>query len=246
MGRCKIEWLRNPVDGSLGYSINPVKGICPVQCSYCYARRLYERFHWDPTIRFDIDVLNELHLVKKPSQFFIGSTMEMFGPWVSSSDIQFILDEVRIAPRHTGIFLTKCPERLAEFDWPSNAWVGTTITNQADADERIPLLLKAQARVRFLSIEPMFGPVALRSAWLGPDKVGWVIIGGLTGPGAKLPRGEWVNRILAAMTIAHLSVWLKDNLKWPIRIQEYPHSRVRGGVRDVRSEEEMIICRQSL
>ncbi len=207
-------------------SLNPIKGLCPKGCDYCYARRIYERFHLDPTIRFDIDILNELHLIKKPSRFFIGSTMELFGPWVSSRDIQFILDEIRLAERHTGIFLTKMPERLAEFDWPDNAWVGTTVTNQADADERIPLLLKAQARVRFLSIEPMLGPVALRSAWLGPGKVGWVIIGAMTGPGEKPTLDGWVHNAMYDAQTFGVPVFLKENLHYQewldAPIQEYP------------------------
>ncbi len=94
MQHTKIEWVRNQ-DGTQGYSINPVKGVCPVDCkdnqgkSYCYARRLYKRFKWDETIRFE-----PLDYKKFPdgSKVFVGSTMELFGDWVKPTWLDQIFE----------------------------------------------------------------------------------------------------------------------------------------------------------
>ena len=70
MGRTKIEWT--------DFTINPVKGKCPMACDYCYARKMYDRFKWNPELRFDPTVFN--NLPTKPAKVFVGSTMELFLP----------------------------------------------------------------------------------------------------------------------------------------------------------------------
>ena len=71
------------IEESIGwsdYTINPVKGKCPMGCDYCYARRMYDRFKWNPEIRYE-DPFWQFHKLKgkKPSRVFVGSTMELFG-----------------------------------------------------------------------------------------------------------------------------------------------------------------------
>jgi protein gp37 len=76
----RIEWLKDPITGKPGYTINPVKGLCPVGCSYCYARRMYKRFKWNPEIRYDRPLMYiEPFNIKKPSKIFIGSTQNLKG-----------------------------------------------------------------------------------------------------------------------------------------------------------------------
>jgi protein gp37 len=112
-------------------------------------------------------------------------------------------------PQLDWLLLTKRPERMArwaaEHGWPANAWAGTSVENQAAADERVPHLLDVPARVRFLSCEPLLGAVDLR-AWLEagyesngpqgwcslPSPIHWIIAGGESGPRARPMQPEWV------------------------------------------------------
>jgi protein gp37 len=106
--------------------------------------------------------------VKKPSRIFVCSMGDLFGDWVPANWIASVLGEIEnVAPWHTYIFLTKNPRRYAAFNpWPPNCWLGVTVTNQTDADERVPLLFQAEVPVRFVSVEPMFTFLDLEP-WLG-------------------------------------------------------------------------------
>jgi len=106
------------------------------------------------------DRLSQPGKVKKPSKIFVCSMADLFGDWVPDEWIVEVLDTVRGYAWHTYQFLTKNPQRLKDFNpWPRNAWVGTTVTNQADGDERIPWLLQVDARVRFVSHEPLLSEI---------------------------------------------------------------------------------------
>jgi protein gp37 len=250
----KIEWTNETINplgwGCYGPGGTPEK---PQPCSYCYGRRFAARNtrgcdlcrqfipHWHP------EMLDKSHHWKKPRRIFVQSMGDLFHPCTPQFQIELVLAMVKALPHHTFQFLTKNPKRLREFNpWPPNCWVGTTVTNQADADERIPLLLHAGASVRFVSVEPLMGPVDL-SPWLNygletwpeghpespyPDRPGgysrkipglsWVIIGALTGPGAVKPKGEWVQGIIDQCRAPGVSVFVKNNLNWPEKIQEWP------------------------
>ncbi|GAH61451.1 unnamed protein product [marine sediment metagenome] len=67
MSQSGIEWT--------DWTLNPIKGKCPVACPYCYARKMYDRFRWNPEVRFVPSVFNDLP--KKPVRVFVGSTMEL-------------------------------------------------------------------------------------------------------------------------------------------------------------------------
>src|SRR3990167_2433987 len=118
MGRTRIEWLRDPITGKAGYTINPIRGLCPVDCkdnqgkSYCYARRLYKRFGWDPAIRFEPEALLDLATMPNGSKVFIGSTMELFGGWIKPEWLEHIISVVGRCTWATIIFLTKQPQNL--------------------------------------------------------------------------------------------------------------------------------------
>ncbi len=96
---------------------------------------------------------------------------------------------------------------------PENVWMGTSVEDQARADERIPVLLEIPARIRFLSVEPMLGPVALPSlGFTGPNTiVDWVICGGESGPGARIMREAWAlslrDQCRAAGVAFHFKQW---------------------------------------
>jgi protein gp37 len=168
---------------------------------------------------------------------------DLFGDWVPDEWIEQVLETVRtihLHPWHTYIFLTKNPKRYQAFNpWPETCWLGATVTNRADANERIPELLKAQATVRFVSVEPMLGPVDFTCYWGLPferegssilmghsllRRIQWLIIGAMTGPGAEAhqPKPEWVQSLIDLTCSAGVPLFLKDNLKWPDKLQEYP------------------------
>lgn len=225
MPKTRIEWTAGN-NGSQGYSINPVKGLCPMACPYCYARALYKRFHWNPEIHFDLNALDELRTVKKPSRFFIGSTFELFGPWVSKEWLNTILSFARAAERHTCIFLTKNPQRLAEFNpWPDNACVGTTIDREEFWVPRLTELAKVQAKVKWVSFEPLLEHMYPTSSSLQVAGVKWIVIGAQTGPEAVPPKREWVSSLIDFANLAKIPVFLKRNLNWPEPRQEYPKER---------------------
>jgi protein gp37 len=150
------------------YTWNPVSG-CNHGCSWCYARTIAARFYpkdigFAP--HFYPGRLSEPAKAKKPSKIFTVSMGDLFGDWVPTLWIAAVLEQVYKNPQHTFQFLTKNPKRLKDFNpWPTNCWVGTTVTNQADADERLPWLLKVDASVLFVSHEPLLGQIDV-APWL--------------------------------------------------------------------------------
>ena len=154
MQKSRIEWT--------DYTLNPIKGLCPVDCkdnqgkSYCYARRMYKRFKWNPEIRFYgvVNLGRELNQISKPSKIFVSSTMELFGEWINPEWLKIILYAAKLYSQHTFIFLTKCPQNLPH-EWPRNCHVGVSVTNQHQYEDAIKYLKQVNAIVKFLSIEPL-------------------------------------------------------------------------------------------
>ena len=101
-------------------------------------------------------------------------------------------------PNLDWLFLTKRPQNIKRFvpgwmgpgAWPENVWIGTTVEDQTSAQQRVPHLLEVPARVRFLSCEPLIGPVDLTGD-LGADRINWVIAGGESGPQHRPSDAEW-------------------------------------------------------
>jgi protein gp37 len=200
MSKTKIEWC--------DISINPVKGLCPVVCSYCYARRMYKRFRWDETIRFDDQVL--FNLPKEPKRIFVGSTMELFGKWVKDSWMEFIFQTVNLYPQHTFIFLTKKPFNLIKYSpFPKNAWIGVSTTG-ADSNSYLEDVFRPiDATVKFISIEPMLDYTPLDLRW-----VNWVIIGQQTPTReGTTPFVSWIKNIADDCYKLRIPLFLKNNLE---------------------------------
>jgi protein gp37 len=156
--------------------------------------------------------------IKMPRRIFVCSMSDLFHENTIDGWIGQVLDIQRAAPQHTYIWLTKRPERMRSFisgqfghEGPGkNVWCGVTVCNQKEADKKIPVLLKIPATVRFISIEPMLGPIdisrALGLEWSdnlqmylpeqihtlgGHPKLDWVIVGGESGPGARPMSLDW-------------------------------------------------------
>ncbi len=227
MNKTKIEWC--------DYTINPVKGLCPMACPYCYARATYKRFRWNPEIRFDASVLDDIDKIKVPSRVFVGSTMELFGDWIRPGWSDVLFRAVRRMSQHTFIFLTKQPQNLIKWSpFPDNCWVGVSTTDDAMMVKALDYLRHIQAGIKFISIEPMLAPVY--TGWIDVyfknAGVGWLIIGQQTPISAKTqPKMEWIQEIVEAADKAEIPVFLKDNLR-PLLSTEYGFIRLSNAFRN--------------
>ena len=187
----KIEWA--------DMTINPVVGCshCSPGCDHCYAERFAARLaknpqtaekyrgvvdksgKWTGVIDFSLCSLDRLPL--KPKRIFIGSMCDMFHDSVMNYHLEQILNYITVSPQHTFMFLTKRPERMHSFfanlspaysHGFKNIWLGVTVCNQAEADEKIPVLLDTPAAKRFVSVESMLGPVKIGKYLYGSYECG--------------------------------------------------------------------------
>lgn len=209
MNKTKIEWVVDP-DGSPGYTWNPVTG-CRHGCEYCYAEKIAKRFkgHFKPT--FYRTRLHHPFKRKKPTTFFVGSMSDLFGKWFPDTVIEDVLKTAWQCTQHKFLFLTKNPKRYKNFEFPSNCWLGTTVTSMDDA-WRINKMRKLDNN--FLSCEPLLGDLS------GADLRGikWIIIGSLNRNGRAVPmdkggtRKEWVEALVEEADIRDIPVFVKDLL----------------------------------
>ena len=213
MNKTKIEWC--------DYTINPVKGLCPMACKdnqgeeYCYARRMYRRFKWNPRIRFEPELLLDLSVVPSGSRVFIGSTFELFHNSVNPEWLEKVFYFVKKTPWQTSIFLTKQPQNLIKWSpFPDNCWVGVSVTNREMALRAFNNLQSVDAKIKFLSFEPLLDNVSQMLYFPNLIKVcQWVIIGQQTPVKlATMPQVGWVEEIVNACDKANIPVFLKDNL----------------------------------
>ncbi len=216
MNRTRIEWT--------DFTWNPLVG-CLHGCRYCYARRQARRqlHRCEACARFEPHLhperLEEPAHVRTTARIFCCSMGELFGPWVDPSWTRLVLETAGKCPRHTFQFLTKSPHRLAEFEFPENCWVGTSIESDASL-WRKEALLRARARVRFVSFEPLLGPMP----GLSLDGLGWVIIGAETGPRKVSAERSWVQGIIDAARAASVPVFVKNNVHWHEPLREWPEA----------------------
>ena len=208
MSKSKIEWTDRVW--------NPVTGCTKVSpgCANCYAERMAKRLRgrcgYPKDNPFEITEhpqrINDPLKWKKPSRIFVCSMGDLFHESVSMHMITEVFNQVIGNPQHTFIFLTKRPERvygfsrgLMGFTWSRNFMIGVSIENQQTADERIPILLQIPAAVRFVSCEPLLGPVDLNKWFNSPFEGGrgmsWVICGGESGPGARPMHPDWARSL---------------------------------------------------
>jgi protein gp37 len=214
MNRTKIEWT--------DYTWNPLKGRCPMGCEYCYAKAIYDRFKWNPEIRMDYKELNAPCRLRKPSRIFTGSMIELFGEWNDYGWMGLILATVKRCPQHTFQFLTKQPEIMAQFDFPENCWLGVSV-DYANHWGRIYDLKRNNDNVLYVSFEPLMEDINPLIHTL--EGIDWIILGGLSGERNKeniRQRQEWAETIIDKARYLNIPVFVKDNLKFTKKIQEFP------------------------
>jgi len=216
MNRTNIEWVINQ-DGTQGFSWNAEKGACPQRCGYCYMDGINARFKRNPSIRLDIEELNKPSRKKKPVTIFAGSSIDLFHNDIPSSHTEKIIEVVRNCPQHTFIFLTKNPSGYLNYKFPPNCWLGATEDgNQCNLDD----FAKIRYPNKFISFEPLLKRID--PAWIPQVKL--FIIGACTGKHRKaFPTDkEWVRELIDHARKKKIMVFVKDNLRWPEKLQELP------------------------
>lgn len=217
MQHTKIEWA--------DYVFNPIKGMCPEACFYCYGRRLYRRFKMDPKPRFDKgELMSPIYChTRRPagSRIFVCSTFEIFSP-VADPWRDEIFKVIEFGTRDTFIILTKRPENI-DRPMPPNVWLGVSVTCRADL-WRIDALSRCQTAVPFVSFEPLLEPVIPPNGIFSGLK--WAIFGKLTGHGRKNdPASNDLSLMISGARVFGVPIFMKENLRniWSgSLIQEHP------------------------
>jgi len=117
------------------------------------------------------------------------------------------LDVVRQCSLHTFQFLTKNPERLIKYDFPENTWVGTSINSDKDI-KRANIIRQGKAKIKYLSIEPLLGPVTFDL-----KGIDWIITGAKTGINPFIPKTEWIVEIIKQSNEYKIPLFFKENIK---------------------------------
>lgn len=209
--KSSIEWTES--------TWNPLTGCTKVSpgCKNCYAERMTKRLMAMNTEKYQNgfkltlhpDTIEEPLRMSKPQMIFVNSMSDLFHKDVPIEFIQSIFSVMRRADWHTFQVLTKREQRLefldSELDWPDNVWMGVSVEN-ADYVHRIDHLRKTHAKVKFLSIEPLLGPIPQ----LDLSGIDWVIVGGESGPGARGLDPAWVVDIRDQCLVAGVPFFFKQ------------------------------------
>ncbi len=180
---------------------NPLTGCTKISpgCKHCYAERMAKRLQAMGQANYVNGFQLTLHehvltrplQWKKPRMIFVNSMSDLFHDDVPLPFIQQVFAVMREASWHTFQVLTKRATRLAalsdEIDWPANVWMGVSVETQKYT-ARIDQLRQTDAAVKFLSLEPLLGPLPS----LNLTDIDWVIVGGESGPHARPVREAWV------------------------------------------------------
>jgi protein gp37 len=207
----KIEWTER--------TWNPVTGCVKVSqgCKRCYAERMAKRLQamGSPRYRNGFKVTLHDDLVdlprewRKPRIIFVNSMSDLFQDGVPLAFVERVFATMVDCPQHTFQILTKRSERLvevaAQLPWPGNIWMGVSVEN-ARVVERVRHLAAVPAAVRFLSCEPLIGPLED----LPLDGIHWVIVGGESGPGARPIKAEWIESIFRQCRDADVPFFFKQ------------------------------------
>jgi len=198
---------------------NPVTGCAKISpgCKHCYAERLANRLHamGNRNYQNGFQLTLQPHMLdlplkwKAPKRIFVNSMSDLFHIDVPLSYVQQVFDVMRRAHWHQFQVLTKRAERIEEVSdelfWAPNIWMGVSVENEKYA-YRIEHLRKTGARTKFLSIEPLIGPVGK----LNLKGIDWVIVGGESGPGARPMEPDWVTSIRDQCLRANVSFFFKQ------------------------------------
>ncbi len=209
--KSSIEWTES--------TWNPLTGCTKVSpgCKHCYAERMAWRLqamgqaHYADGFNLTLheDALELPLRWKKPQTIFVNSMSDMFHAMVPREFILRAFDVMQRASWHRFQVLTKRSERLARLSaflpWAENIWMGVSVENESYT-HRIEHLRETGAAIKFLSLEPLLGP--LDNLWL--ESIDWVIVGGESGPSARPMNFDWVTSIRDQCTDAGVPFFFKQ------------------------------------
>lgn len=228
MATTEIEWT--------DATWNPVAGCSVVSkgCTNCYAMALARRLEamgipkydgltrlsgerpvWNGVVREDRDALAIPHRWKKPRTIFVNSMSDLFHELVSDRFVEDVWQVMQDTPWHQYQILTKRPERMAAFvrkrdrQILPNVWLGTSVEN-AEVGDRIRYLRRVPAAIRFISFEPLIGPVGR----VNLKDINWAIVGGESGRGARPIREEWIDAIYEQCVESDTAFFFKQWGAW--------------------------------
>ncbi|MDI5887669.1 DUF5131 family protein [Flavobacterium yafengii] len=211
MAESSIEWTE--------LTWNPTTGCDKISqgCKNCYAERMAKRLHAMGVSKYEnifkitehTDSLKEPYKWKKRRVVFVNSMSDLFHESVSDEFILKVFDVMKDT-EHIYQILTKRVERLLDFDkrvlkgkWPHNVWMGVSVEDLRVVD-RIDYLRKA--RVKFLSCEPLIGPLPKMNL----KKIDWVIVGGESGPKSRIMEADWATDIMEQCEKADVRFFFKQ------------------------------------
>jgi protein gp37 len=239
MGQSKIEWTDMVWNVCTGCTkVSPgcancyaeryaARGIGDFKQSFCGGTMIARSFS---EVRMHPERLERPLHWRKPKKIFVCSVGDLFHEDISDEFIDQVFKTMARAPQHTFQILTKRPGRMQSIvpiirghypDRLNHVWLGVSCENQAAADERIPLLIETPAAIKFVSCEPLLGPIDFRkvpkfntvdfdlSNW-------WAIVGGESGPHARPCRIEWIEKIIALCETADVPLFVKQLGAYPI------------------------------
>ena len=269
MENSKIQWT--------DHTFNPHIGCTKVStgCKYCYAKAQQDhRWHkakwgpggtrkrtsaakWREPLKWNRQAAQE----GRRYRVFCASLADVFELFPGLTAIRADLWQlIEATPNLDWQLLTKRPENIMGMvpmswrkDWPAHVWIGTSIEDQATADERIGMLMYVPAAVRFVSAEPLLGPIRIDGYLSYRDfhGINWLIIGGESGPNARPMNLDWPRSLIAQCQTAGVAVFMKqlgtvaakalachhkkggDLDEWPadLRIREFPRATLSAGER---------------
>jgi protein gp37 len=211
MAKSTIEWTEA--------TWNPVTGCTKISpgCDHCYAERLAERLK----LMGQPNYVNGFELTLQPSALsipekwrtpqiiFVNSMSDLFHRNVPLDYIQQVFEVMNRANHHVYQILTKRSKRLSQLgmylNWASHIWMGVSVENQ-NYTFRIDHLRQNEAHIKFLSLEPLLGPLPN----LNLEGIDWVIVGGESGPGARVMQKEWVLDIRDQCVNANVPFFFKQ------------------------------------
>lgn len=238
---------------------NPVAGCTVISpgCTNCYAMRMARRLEsmgqpkyagttrmsggrakWNGKVKLDVEALDIPKRWTVGRTIFVNSMSDLFHDAVPLEFIQAVFATMTVAKQHTFQILTKRAERVAALSsklrWPENVWMGVSVESK-DYVNRIDELRQTGADVKFLSLEPLLGPLGK----LNLNDIDWAIAGGESGPAARPMDPDWVRAIrdqcLAHDVAFHFKQWGGPNKKKTGRVldgrtwDEQPTNRRRQG-----------------
>jgi protein gp37 len=237
----RIEWTE--------MTWNPVTGCTKVSqgCKNCYAERMAARLHAMGTERYrnGFEVTAHPDLVALPRTWkrgrmvFVNSMSDLFHEHVSDDFIKNVFKTMSDCPQHTFQILTKRSERLrslaVELPWSENIWMGVSVEDERVV-QRIGDLLATPAKVKFLSCEPLIGPLDK----LVLHGIHWVIVGGESGPRARPMNPSWADSVLRQCRVAGVAFFMKQmggrqnkggdlkRIPLRLRVRQYPSVYAEG------------------